>query len=321
MKRIFYSLLLICQLIVSIYAGNVYISGDTIAISLSYDGVLITDTYIVNTDGTAYHMGDYFQQNDIIVAINGITVSNIEELNDYLSQSDLAEFTVIRNNKIILVTVDADINPSTITNGLHLRDKVSGIGTITYFDPATRSFGSLGHSLVTNDSVVKNNGGSIYDVDIYKISHSSKGIIGEKIADTSHLEYMGEVSVSNKYGVYGKYIKIPETALQIEVGEREEVHEGEAFIYTQLDNDNAKLYKIYIDRIEKQQSIDIKGFHFKIVDEELIAKTGGIVQGMSGSPIIQDGKLIGACTHVVVNNPIEGYGIYIEFMLQQNTNN
>ncbi|MBR3840554.1 MAG: hypothetical protein IKM20_05415 [Erysipelotrichales bacterium] len=316
MKRIFLILLLLSSTITNVYARNLFINGETIAINLSYKGVLITDTYIVNTDGTPYHMGNYFKENDLIIAINGKVVNCIEDVSDYLKDDTQPTFTIIRDNKEINITINNQMNYSKIPLGLHLKDSVSGIGTITYYDPNTHMYGSLGHSLVKNDQFIKQNKGNIYDVDIYKISRSSQGMVGEKIADTSNLQYLGNVIVANGYGVYGRYNNIPLNAMEVAVGVKNSVHEGEAYILTQIDNNDAKLYKIIIEKVELKTPNNIKGLQFKIVDSELIEKCGGIVQGMSGSPILQDGKIIGAVTHVVVKEPTRGYGIFIENMLE-----
>lgn len=315
MKRIFLMLILLFELATPIYARKVYINGETIAISLNYDGVVIGDTYILNTNGTPYVMSKFFNKDDVIIGVDGVLIHSIEELKQVLVESDEPTFEVIRNGEKIQVSINGDIDYSQISNGLYLKDRVSGIGTITYFDPNTNMFGALGHALVNNTEFIEQNSGVIYSTDIFKISKSSEGVVGEKIADTSTLIYLGDVTKANEYGVYGVFQYLPDDVYLIDTASKEEVHVGNAQILTQLDNNSAVLYDIYIEEVKNQRNIDIKGLKFRVTNQELLTKAGGIVQGMSGSPIIQDGKLVGAVTHVLVNDPTRGYGIFIENML------
>lgn len=196
-----------------------------------------------------------------------------------------------------------------------MKDKIVGVGTLTFIDPNNNTFGALGHSV--SGKVDDIYGGEIYLSSIEGIRKSIPGIPGEKRAVISE-SVIGKVDKNNKYGIYGK-IDINElnTRKLIEVGSVSDVKLGNASIVTVTNKNIKEYYDIVIVELKNQVCADLKGIKFKIVDEELLEKTGGIIQGMSGSPIIQDGKLIGAVSHVIVDNPEYGYGVYIDWMINR----
>jgi stage IV sporulation protein B len=205
--------------------------------------------------------------------------------------------------------------------GLWVRNSASGVGTLTYIKQSDFRFGAVGHPIV--DSSLGENfnveSGNIYKCRLLGIKKGEKNSPGE-IKSTINLsdDAIGVADTNCKYGVYGNILNkgMIDANRTATLGGRLSVKLGEAKIYCNLDNEGVKAYDIKIIKANKQNSADDKSMIIKVTDKELLEKTGGIVQGMSGSPIIQDGKIIGAVTHVLVNDPTKGYGIFIENMLE-----
>ena len=202
--------------------------------------------------------------------------------------------------------------------GLCLKDSTSGIGTVTYIDPETGIFGGLGHGICDAKSgrLVPLSKGIIMDVTINGVNKGKIGAAGE-LKGAFNVKRLGSLISNTDSGVFGVIntddITPPEGPLP--VAKKEEVKEGTAYIWCTLDKGTPCKYKVLITNVDTSCT-GIKNFRVKVVDPNLLSKTGGIVQGMSGSPIIQNGKIIGAVTHVLVNDPTSGYGIFIENMLK-----
>ena len=198
-----------------------------------------------------------------------------------------------------------------------MRDSTAGIGTMTYYNPSTGEFAGLGHGICDVDTglLMPLLSASVVDVEITDIIKGRKGTPGELKGSFDSIK-RGKLSGNTNCGVYGIMDKSPENVIAkpCEIALEDEICEGEAFILCELDDDGIKEYKIEISKIKKDNTHG-KNFVIEVVDEYLLSKTGGIVQGMSGSPVIQNGKLVGAVTHVLVNNPSKGYGIFIQNML------
>ena len=201
--------------------------------------------------------------------------------------------------------------------GIVLKDGAAGIGTITYIDPETGAFGGLGHGICDTDTgeVINFTEGVVTGVILSGVKKGEEGKPGE-LSGLLTDKVKGELYANTECGVFGRLDTVPESlaASAVEVAHRDEVHAGEATILSTVKVGSVKEYKIEISDINKN-STGTKSFRIKVTDPALIAITGGVVRGMSGSPIIQDGKLVGAVTHVMVANPTEGYGIFIENML------
>jgi len=203
-----------------------------------------------------------------------------------------------------------------------VRDSTQVIGTITYLDPNTGKFAALGHGILDVDTrkLMTVRYGDVMKTEIKSVKKGKKGLPGELIGDIKTDEVIGQVRLNNEYGLYGK-LDNPNSwsslGSPVKIGLQNEVEEGPAVIISNVDGITAKEYDIYIESINKNSQDDSKGMVIRITDEELLEKTNGIVQGMSGSPIIQNNKLVGAVTHVFVQDPSKGYGIFIEKMLQQ----
>ena len=205
--------------------------------------------------------------------------------------------------------------------GLYVKDSITGIGTLTFIDPTTKNFGALGHEIQeqTTGKIFEVKDGTIFSSEVTGILPSKDGSPGEKQAEYDKEDVKGTVSENTKQGIFGKYTDEINESKTYNVAKPNEVKKGKAKILTVLDGTKIQEYEINITQInsEKQKN---KNFVFEITDKELITKTGGIIQGMSGSPIIQGDNIIGAVTHVVINDTHKGYGIFITNMLEEAEN-
>lgn len=203
--------------------------------------------------------------------------------------------------------------------GLYVKDKMLGVGTLTYIDEKTNCFGALGHTISSKEEYdFSKINGEIVSSSVEGIRRAIPGTPGEKRAILSS-EEKGIITKNNAYGVFGIITKNDyNSSNKIEIGNINEIKLGKASIITVLNNDEKKSYDIEIIELKNQIVPDIKGIKFRVVDDELLNATGGIIQGMSGSPIVQNNKLIGAVSHVVVDNPEYGYGVYLEWMIKNN---
>ncbi|EOD00469.1 Stage IV sporulation protein B [Caldisalinibacter kiritimatiensis] len=264
---------------------------------------------------------------DSIIEINNIKIKNSEQITQILNKTknEKIEIKIIRNNKefTTLVKPIKSKQDNCYRLGLWVRDKTAGIGTLTFFHPETRKFGALGHGITDIDtgSLMPSEDGEIMKAKISSIQEGKKGSPGEIVGiffDSD--KAIGKIERNTKYGIYGtayNLIKNEEINKLIPVGLKNEIHEGKAYILSTIDNEGIKKYEINIDKVQVQNKPSQKSMIIQVVDKELLSKTGGIIQGMSGSPIIQDGKIIGAVTHVFINDPKKGYGLYIEWMLKE----
>lgn len=207
--------------------------------------------------------------------------------------------------------------------GLWVRDTAAGVGTVTFYDPESGIFGALGHGILDVDTgqLVDIAKGDAVTSQIVSITKGQKGTPGEIRGTIENGETIGEVYKNTEFGIYGKLNRRNQLALdetqEVEVLSRNEIKTGKATILCTLDNGKREEYEIEIQKIFLNNDEDNKSMMIKVTDERLLEKTGGIIQGMSGSPILQDGKLVGAVTNVLVNDPTMGYGIFADIMLKQ----
>ena len=256
---------------------------------------------------------------DIIIKVNEKSIKTIE---DYAKEIEKAgnkptSITILRNNSELnyKITPIYSENEGKYKTGIWVKDSTSGIGTITYIN-SKNEFGGLGHGICdgNNGNIIPISKGTVLDV---KINGALKGQIGKpgELKGTFNAKKIGALFDNTPQGVFGiltTQCKSPENKMKI--CPKDDIQEGSAYIWCTLDNDYPQKYSIEISNIDLSNN-NTKNFKIKVTDKRLLEKTGGIVQGMSGSPIIQNGKLVGAVTHVLINNPTEGYGIFIENML------
>lgn len=314
---------------ITIFARDVVIGGQNVGIELRSNGLLISGTYDVKNENKIYNPksdGD-FKKGDIIISIGEDRVNSLNDLVTILKEKyaskDSAEITIIRDGitytKILKLIRDEYNN---IKTGLFIKERLLGIGTITYYDQKNGTYGALGHEM--NDAnyspSIDLSFGTIYSSDVTLIKKSKNGSPGEKIASINEEEILGEIEKNNEYGIYGTYSINVDDYITLEVGERDEVELGKAQIWTVIHGDKVEKFDIEIVSLKDQDKQSVKGISFKIVDERLLNITNGIVAGMSGSPIVQNNKIIGAVTHVLVDKVQYGYGIFIEWMLEESDN-
>ena len=256
---------------------------------------------------------------DKIISVNGKKISSVDDVKGAIANNGGGAITMVceRDGKEITVKVKPKEKDGKYRLGIVLKDGAAGIGTVTYINPKTGEFGGLGHGICDTDTgeVIDFTEGQVTGVILSGVKKGEEGKPGE-LSGLLTDKVTGELYANTECGVFGRLDTVPESlgATAIEIARKDEVHEGEATILSTVKMGAAKEYKIEISEINKGSS-GTKSFKIKVTDPTLIAITGGVVRGMSGSPIIQDGKLVGAVTHVMVANPTEGYGIFIENML------
>ena len=302
---------------------DVYVGGETVGFNLFSDGVIcVGSNAVVTKEGVKEPLKDSgIQDGDAIIKIEDIEIESIEDVDRIINLPTLAgkevALTVKRANKEINLNVLPvfDVLSQKYKLGLWVRNNASGVGTLTYIKQTDFRFGAVGHPIV--DSSLGENfeieKGNIYKCSLLGIKKGEKNNPGEIRSSIN----LSDDSLGYKYGVYGNilnkgFIDAEKTAT---LGGRLCVELGDAKIYCSLDGEGVKAYDIKIIKANKQNTADDKSMIIKVTDKELLEKTGGIIQGMSGSPIVQNGKLIGAVTHVLVNDPTRGFGVYIDWMV------
>ncbi len=257
---------------------------------------------------------------DIICKINGEEVNKASDITQIISREyKNYELSIMRDgeSKIIGITPVRDCSNGGKRLGVLVKDTVSGIGTVTYVDKANNKFASLGHPVTdTNNKLMEINGGTICSSVIYNVKKGVRGTPGELCGAFEGGNIIGRPEINCACGVYGTLSSDFDCShlIRIDKAPMDFVTMGKAFIYSTVQGKEAEKYEISIVKVDKTNK-DNRNFVIKVDDQKLIDRTGGIVQGMSGSPIVQNGKLIGAVTHVFVNDPTRGYGIGIDNML------
>ena len=305
---------------------QLYPGGNVVGIKLQTNGPLVVGfSDIENEEQKPYSPSKESGINlgDVILAINEIEINSSEFLAETLNSLKLDELDVKieRDGKILYKKVKP-VKTSDGKNkiGLWVRDSTAGIGTVTFIDPETGLYGALGHPITYVDTgdIIKISKGNIVNSSIVNVKRGEKGNPGElKGVFINDDIKLGNVKHNTKYGIFGEYSLENFYGEKLSIALKNEIQEGPAKIISTIDNDKPKMYDVVIEKLLQQDNPSSKSMIIKVVDEELLEKTGGIVQGMSGSPIIQNNKLVGAVTHVLVNKPDTGYGIYIEWMLKE----
>ena len=302
---------------------TLYVGGVPFGVKFMTEGVIVTGmTDVTSNGGRSCPASDAgLRINDVIIEINGQVVLDALTLSSLTENSGgkAMSVTYSRNGerRSTSITPKYCDSEGKYKTGLYVRDSGAGIGTVTYIMPDTLSFGGLGHGICDADTgrLLPMQRGSVVGVTINGVIKGVSGTPGEVKGYFSSGK-TGTLLENTNNGVFGVFASLPEglPSEPIPVGGRNEIKSGKAYIYCTLDGTTPERYEIQISEIRKD-SMSNKCFNVKVTDKALLEKSGGIVQGMSGSPIIQNGKLVGAVTHVLVNDPTAGYGIFIENML------
>ncbi len=318
MKKLILFLLCLFPIDVLAYSKYIIPGGETLGIDVKSDGIMVIGFYKV---AGKYNKGiESLKSGDYIIKVNGISVDTVNDLTKEIEKNVIngkVELTFKRNEKIRITELSLVESGGIFKTGLYVKDNITGIGTLSYIDPETKIFGALGHEIIESNtnSIIEIKTGLIFKNYITSIDKSINGSPGSKNAKFEYQTVFGNIEKNTSYGIYGKYTTNLPTKELVEVANSDEVKVGKATIYTVLNGDKIESYDIEIKAINEKNKV--KNMTFEIIDQELIKKTGGIVQGMSGSPIIQDGKIIGAVTHVMIDNVTSGYGIFITTMLEE----
>ncbi len=300
------------------YSNHIIASGKTIGIEVNSNGVLVVGFYEVENSQLAKEAG--FEIGDKITQVNNTQVNTISEMVTALKQTENSKtiFTITRNGKEKNINLQLKEDENKILKtGLYVKDQINGIGTLTYIDPKTKRFGALGHEIIETATAQKFEikDGKIFKANVSNIKKSRNGNAGEKNATYNKTTSEGQIDNNDITGIYGTYQEEISNIDTLEVGTVEDIKTGKASIKTVIENNNVEEFDINIIAID--QNSKTKNILFEITDERLINKTGGVVQGMSGSPIIQNNKIIGAVNYVIVNDTKKGYGIFITTMLEE----
>lgn len=313
-KYVLLTLLLFIPTIVYSYSDYIIASGKNVGIKLNADSILIIGKYDIN--GYIPANDANLEIGDKIFSVNDVNVSSIKEFEEIISNNSLNTIKIgyIRNNTKYYTNLKLKDGKT----GLYVKDAVAGIGTLTFIDPNTLIFGALGHEITETNSnnILHIKDGVIFESEIVGIIPSRSNTPGEKRATLSINNVFGLINKNTNKGIFGKYTADFEKNKLYKVANINDIKIGDAKMLTVLEDNSIKEYSINILKVSNNDE-KTKNIIFEITDAELLEKTGGIIQGMSGSPIIQGDYIVGAVTHVVVNEPTKGYGILITNMLEE----
>lgn len=306
----------------------VNVSGEIIGIRLYTEGLLIVDTeQIVTSDGNFNPAAECgLQKGDVITEINDERVLSISDFSKIINNSNgnQVSITAIRNNNRLYFSLTPVYCSSEqkYRCGLWLRDSTAGIGTMTFTDEKSGVFAALGHAICDSDTqaVLPVGNGDILTASVTGVTKGEKGITGQLIGTFTD-KVLGKLHLNTEFGIYGTLNESDELQGEFKaVASQTEIKTGDAQLMCNIDGNGVKKYDIEIEKISYSNEKQTRSMVIEITDEELLNTTGGIVQGMSGSPIIQDGMLVGAVTHVFLNDPTKGYAIFAETMIDSAKN-
>jgi stage IV sporulation protein B len=295
--------------------------GNTVGIQIHTDGVMVVGLSAVRegtTPSPAATAG--IVVGDVIVNLGGSKIANAEDFRKSVEKLDggKTSVTVKRGEQTLQLTLEPVVEDGRTELGLWLRDTISGIGTLTFYDPQSGKFGALGHSINDGDSglIMPMGHGRIMLSRVTGIIRGQVGAPGELTGTFDINSVCGSIDKNTTNGIFGELKEsLPDTSAAVPMGLEKDLKLGKASILSSVNGDEAAEYGIEIVRVYRNDDSS-RSMMIKVTDEKLLALTGGIVQGMSGSPILQDGKLVGAVTHVMINDPTMGFGIACEKMLK-----
>ena len=298
--------------------------GNAIGMKLYTAGVLVVG--MSEIEGKKPYENSGIKEGDRIIQINQNEIDNTDDLMKAVNKSNGNNISIkyVRDEKTITTSIKPVKNSSNEYKiGLWVRDAAAGVGTLTFYEPASGMFATLGHGIIDIDTaeLIKIANGELVTTNILNINKGTKGNPGEIRGTIEAGHTIGTISKNTKFGVFGTINKTPylntSNINEMQVALREEIKIGKAQIICELENGKKEYYDIEIQKVFINNNKDNKSMLIKITDKKLLEKTGGIIQGMSGAPIIQNGKFVGAVTHVLVNDPTIGYGVFADIMLKQ----
>jgi len=309
---------------------EVYVGGQCVGVAMYTKGILVIDRANITVSSAEKRNPGIeagLEIGDFIEKANNVVLNDITDFNKIIDESKEKPIllSVRRDGKILPLTIvpALDSNENKYRLGLWLRDSTAGIGTVTYSNPVSGEFVALGHPISDGDTgiLLPVGKGSIVECKLNAIDKGQKGVPGElKGSFSTKANSYGDITDNTSYGLYGvltKQLTNPVYPDPVPIGSRDMVKEGKATILATIDGEGVKEYEIEIVKANRQTARSPKGMIIKVTDQRLLDKTGGIVQGMSGSPIMQNGHLIGAVTHVLISDPTKGYGLYIDWMFNE----
>lgn len=316
-KNKLFLILILTTLIIPIsayaYSDEVILGGENVGIEVNSSGVLVVGFYNVN--GTSPGRDAGLKIGDTILKVDDTVIQGITDLSKHFNDSKTLKITYKRGNITSETTLNLVQDNKVYKTGLYVKDSIVGIGTLTFIDPSTKRFGALGHEILeqTTGTKFEIKNGKIFESNVTGIEKADRGSVGEKNAIYNEDKVFGNIDKNDVTGIYGNYSKKYNERDLIKISSDVEV--GKAFIKTVISGQKKQDFEINILNVDKNH--ETKNILFEVTDETLLNKGNGIVQGMSGSPIVQNDKLVGAVTHVVVDDPHKGYGILITNMLKE----
>ncbi|MBE6927862.1 MAG: PDZ domain-containing protein [Ruminococcaceae bacterium] len=310
-KKMFLAVLVAFSLSQSVFSApeTLIVGGNVIGLRLKSEGVCIVEF----TQPAAQNCG--LKRGDVLRKINGRSITTAAEVSKFVEQCDgkPLKLTVLRGNEEKTFTLAPSQTPDGKCLGLLVRESLNGIGTVTYYDPESGTFGALGHGISDGRSLLPIRSGEVIDSHISSVQKGKRGQAGCLQATADSLTAEGCIDKNTPQGIFGR---MPQPQGQrLPVAKPAQITTGKAQIISTVDGTQPRYYDVQILALYPREKAN-RNLLLQVTDEQLLSQTGGIVQGMSGSPIIQNGKLIGAVTHVLIDDPTKGYGIFIETMLE-----
>lgn len=303
--------------------------GNIVGLKLYTNGVLVVGmSEISGIDKNKYkpYENTGIVEGDMIVEINEKTVTNTTELIECVNNSKGKQISIkyVRDGEILETNIKPiETSKDDYKLGLWVRDAAAGVGTISYYEPKSGLFAALGHGIIDVDTekLLDISSGEFVTTNIVSIVKGEKGNPGKIQGSVEAQQKIGDVYKNTEFGVFGKVsntsVLNEDLTKTVKVASRNEIKTGKATIMCTLENNIKKEYEVEIEKIYKNNNTDNKSMVIKVTDKELLEKTGGIIQGMSGSPIMQNGKIIGVLTHVLLSNPTVGYGVFADLMVEK----
>lgn len=319
-------LALLCPAVTRAGAASLVPVGRAVGIKLYSDGVVVVGTSEIVTQSGKVNPAKAcgLREGDVITSINSTEVDTIEEVTALLQAAagEPVRILALRDDRQLNLTAQPAFCPADgcYKLGAWIRDSMAGIGTVTYYDPATGAFGALGHGINDTDTalLMPLESGMILPASVAAVCRGERGKPGQLRGNFDTGTTLGLLAANTSHGIFGTLNGAEFAGTPVETARREEIRAGDAVILSNIAGEITEEYSVQLVKVYPEgSSADGRDFLLHVTDPRLLEATGGIVQGMSGSPILQDGKLVGAVTHVMVDDPTEGYGIYIGRMLEE----